>query len=288
MKSILALVGGGERDAVILQTALAAARPLAAHVDFLHVHVPAAQAARHDGTAFARGAGLRNALEELDKDACSFAELAARNVRALCESAAVRLCDAPDGTAGLTACFREERSSELDRLTFHARHSDLLVIGRAKQTQGLAPDTLEHLILNSGRPILVAASSAPQKLTGTILVCWKECPTAARALAAAMPLLAKAERVVFASVAERSDTAAQEAVEDLAQRFAWSGVPVETQLVAADGRPQPAVLATLANDCGADLIVMGAYSHSRARSLIFGSCTEAFLEDSDRPILLMH
>jgi hypothetical protein len=41
-------------------------------------------------------------------------------------------------------------------------------------------------------------------------------------------------------------------------------------------------------DCGADLIVMGAYGQSRTHELIFGSCTEAFLRDADRPILLMH
>jgi len=41
------------------------------------------------------------------------------------------------------------------------------VIGRAKQSQGLSPDTLEHLILNSGRPVLVAASAAPRAFTAT-------------------------------------------------------------------------------------------------------------------------
>jgi nucleotide-binding universal stress UspA family protein len=48
------------------------------------------------------------------------------------------------------------------------------------------------------------------------------------------------------------------------------------------------VLSTAAADCGANLVVMGAYGRSRARELIFGSCTEAFIHDADRPILLMH
>lgn len=43
-----------------------------------------------------------------------------------------------------------------------------------------------------------------------------------------------------------------------------------------------------AADCNADLLVMGAYGHSRVREMLFGSCTEALIHEADRPILLMH
>lgn len=287
MKTILAFVGGGDRDQVILQTALAAAVPLSAHLDVLHVHVPATEAARYNHTEFASGAALRNALDQLDTKAKSFSDLAAENVHEFCANANIEMCDTPPTAGTVTASFREEKSNALERLTFHARHSDLIVIGRARQTQGLAPVTLAHLVLNCGRPILVAATAAPQTLTGTVMVCWKESNCSARAVTAATPILAKAGRVVFVSVAE-SDEDVTDALRDLARQFAWHGVSAEVRVVPASGRRIAAALSAAADDCGADLVVMGAYGRSRAHELIFGSCTEAFIDHSDRPILLVH
>lgn len=287
MKTILTFVGGGDRDQVIMQTALAAAIPLSGHLDFLHLHVPATQAARYAHTEFASGPALRNAFERLKTNANAFSDLAAENVREFCARAQIEICDTPTNVRSVTARFREEQSNELERLTFHARHSDLIVMGRARQKQGLAPDTLEHLMLNCGRPILVAATAAPQTLTDTIMVCWQESGNAARAVTAATPLLARAKRAVFVSVAEQDDGVTV-ALEDLARQFAWNGVATEVRVIPASRRGIPGALTAAAEECGADLVVMGAYGRSRAREFIFGSCTEAFLDGSDRPILLVH
>ena len=287
MKTILVLFGGGDRDQMIFETAVAAARPLSAHLDFLHIQVGAGEAARHTSAEFARGAGLRDALDKLDTKAQSFSEVAASNFRDLCMRWQIEICDTPAGEQHVTASYREEAGDSLERLTFHARHCDLVVMGRAKQKQGLAQDTLERLVLVCGRPMLVAATAAPQRLTGTIMVCWKESGNAARAVAAAMPILAKAERVVFTSIVERDENVV-DAVKDLARQFAWNGVATETQIIPAKGRKIPGMLSAAAEECSADLVVMGAFGESRARQIIFGSCTEAFLRHADRPILLMH
>jgi nucleotide-binding universal stress UspA family protein len=287
MKNLLTLIGGGDRDTVVFHTALAAARALSAHMDFLHIHVGAAEAARYAHAEFACGAALRNALGELQIKAHTYSELAASHIHDLCEQANVAICDTPKETQGPTASFHEEENNAIERLISHARHSDLIVMGRARQTQGLPPDTLDRLILKCGRPILVTASAAPQTLTGTVMVCWKESVNAARALAAATPLLAKAKRVVFTAIAERDNTVA-EAVNDVARRFAWSGVATDVRLIAGNGHKIPDLLATAAEECQADLVVMGAYGRSRTREILFGSCTEAFVQHADKPILLMH
>ena len=286
MKTILTFVGGGDRDQVILQTALAAALPLSAHLDVLHVHVPATEAARHNRTEFASGAALRNALNQLKSKAETFSDLAAENVREFCVRAKIEMCDTPSNAEEVSVSFRKETTNAPERLTFHARHSDLIVMGRARQIQGLAPDTLEHLVLNCGRPILVAATAAPQTLTDTVMVCWKESSCSARAVTAATPILAKARKVVIVGVAEGDDEA--DALHDLARQLAWNGVSAEVRVIPASGRRIAVALSAAADDCGANLVVMGAYGRSRARELIFGSCTEAFIEHSDRPILLMH
>jgi nucleotide-binding universal stress UspA family protein len=286
MKTILVLIGGGDRDEVVLQTALAAALPFSAHLEFLHIHVGPGEAARYSHAEFASGPALRDALEQLDKKAKTFSELAADHIRDFCARSLIKICDTPTEAGNVTASFREEKENVMQQLTVHARHNDLIVMGRAKQIKGLPPDILERLIMSCGRPMLVAGSAAPRTLTDTIMVCWKESDNAARALAAATPILTKAKRVVFASVMEPDDSA--EAMHHLARKFAWNGVATEVQVIPASGRKIPDSLSAAAETCGADLIVMGAYGRSRAHELLFGSCTEAFIHRADRPILLMH
>jgi nucleotide-binding universal stress UspA family protein len=287
MKTVLALIGGGARDEVILHTALAAARPFAAHLHCLHMRVGSGEAARYSNTEFARGPALRNALSQLESKAITFSGLAAEHVRDFCARSNIEICDTPPKTPAITASYHEEQENPVERLIFHARHCDLVVMGRSKQKQGLPPDILERLLLSCGRPMLVAASVAPQQVTGTVMVCWKESGHAARAVAAATPILAKAQRVVIAAVMERGEDVT-ESVQSLARQFAWNGIAAEVQVIPANGRKIPDVLAAAAERCGADILVTGAFSHSRTHQLLFGSCTEAFLHHADKPILLMH
>ena len=288
MKTILVLIGGGDRDEVILRTALAAAVPLSAHLDFLHVHVSAGIAAKYDShVQFVMGAGLGDALGHLETKARTFSEFAADHVREFCAASKIEFCATPTNRNNVTASFREEIDTTTERLIFHARQSDLVVLGRAKQKQGLSPDTLEQLARNCGRPVILAATAAPQILTGTVMVCWKKSDNVARAVAAAMPILTNAKRVVFTNVAKRHD-GNTEAVRDLARQFANNGLSTEAQVIPANNIGTAGLLSAAAEECGADLLVIGAYGHSRLRELFFGSCTEALIRDVDRPILLMH
>jgi nucleotide-binding universal stress UspA family protein len=288
MKTILVLIGGGDRDEVILRTAFAAAVPLSAHLDFLHVHVSAGIAAKYDNQVqFAVGPAIRNALDHLDTKAKTFSEVAAEHVLEFCAASKIEICDTPTHRKNVTASFREENDATIERLIFHARRSDIVVLGRAKQTQGLSPNTLEYLVRNCGRPVILAATAAPQTFTGTVMVCWKKSDNVARAVAAAMPFLTNAKRVVFTSVAKRNERDT-ETMHDLAQQFAHNGISTDTQVIPVSNIGISGLLSAAAENCRADLVVMGAYSHSRFRELIFGSCTEALIRDADRPILLVH
>jgi nucleotide-binding universal stress UspA family protein len=119
------------------------------------------------------------------------------------------------------------------------------------------------------------------------MVCWKESAEAARAVNAAMPFLIHARRVVIASVAETGESLA-EALSDVARQLAWNGVRAELRPLVAAGAAIPGVLASAAQDCNADLMVLGAYGHSRMREILFGSCTRSVIHDAGMPVLLMH
>jgi nucleotide-binding universal stress UspA family protein len=288
MKSILIPIGGSDTDGVLLETALAAARPFAAHMQFLHVRIDVGEAAQHTPhMEFASGPALRDALQqlELQQDARSSASI--QHVHDFCAQAKIELCDAPGRSDTVTASCREVQGRTLERVLFHARHSDLIVVGRARKPNGLPSDFIEHLLLNCGRPVLIAGSTPPQSLTRTIMVCWRESAEAARAVTAAASLLADAQRVIFTSVAERSAHTVA-IMDDVVRQFAWRGAPTQMHIIAPGDRPVHELLAAAAHDCQADLIVLGAYGHSHMRELVFGGCTQSFIHHADRPVLLMH
>jgi nucleotide-binding universal stress UspA family protein len=288
MKSFLIPIGGSDTDSELFETALAAARPFSSHMNFLHVHVGPGEAALNTPhTGFAMGPALSSALQELDTKAQTRSELAARHFREFCAKANVEIRDAPERADSVTASWREEDGSALPRILFHARHHDLVVVGRAKSANGLPADFLEQLLVGCGRPVLIAGPAATSALAGTVMVCWKESPEAARAVNAAMPLLRQARRVVVVSIAENGDDPA-EALAGVARQLAWNGVRAELRTVLSSSGGIPALLSAAARECSADLVILGAYGHSRMHEILFGSCTRAVIRNAETSVLLMH
>lgn len=236
---------------------------------------------------FARGPALMDALTQLEAEAERRSAAFANHVREFCTRSSIALRDIPAPGGGVTASLLEEANDAERRLIGRARHHDLVVMGRATRPNGLPPDFIVTLLLSCGRPLLLASPQAPQRLTGTIIVCWRETPDAARALSVAMPFLTKAERVVFVGVQEKGNDIA-EALSDVAAQFRWCGVPAEVRAISPEGRAIADVLASAADACAADLMVMGAYGHSRMREVIFGGCTQAVIGHATRPVLLLH
>jgi nucleotide-binding universal stress UspA family protein len=288
MKSILVPVGGSDNDEAVFATATAVGRPLGAHLNFFHVHIGPGQAAIHTPHAdFATGAALGGALKEFDTKARQRSEAAALHVREFCLRSDIAFRETPEAATSVTASFRQEEDNALERIMFRARHNDLVVVGRAKRPNGLPPDFLDLMLLGCGRPVLIASATPPESVTGTIMVCWRESADAARAVTAAMPLLTKAKRVIFASVVEDGGRLA-DAVKEITAQVAWAGVAAEAKVIPPQRAPLQELLAATAKEVQADLIVMGAYGHSRIREVLFGGCTRAFITYADRPVLLMH
>jgi nucleotide-binding universal stress UspA family protein len=288
MKSILVPIGGGSADEAVLQTAFAAAHLFSSHLQFIHIRVSGGEAALHSpGVGFVSGDALRDALDGLDKEASKRSDVAAQRVREFCDQAKVPIVDVPTPARQVTASWCEEEHDAPDRLMFHARHHDLIVMGRPARPNGLPPDLLETLLMGCGRPILLAGAAPPERLPGTVMVCWRETPDAARAMVAAMPVLSAAERVIFCAVDE-GGTGTKHAIEAVVRQFALRGVPTHLEVVARRGRPVPEILFSVAKERSADILVMGAYGHAPLREFIFGGCTRAVLQNAGVPVLMMH
>ncbi len=288
MKTILVPTGGSEMDHAVFQTALCAARPLHAHLEFFHVRVGAGEAALYTPhIAFARGRAIEDAIVRLQQEEAKRSAAASLHFGAFCKQMKIDVIERPSKLDTVTASWREEENNALERITLRARHNELVVLGRTTRPSGLPLDLLEQLLLTCGRPLLIAPAKAPRTLLGTVMVCWKETPEAARAVTAALPLLAKAKRVVFVAIDEDGEPSL-ESLRDIAHQMAWHGIRAKAHLVANTGRPTAEQIALTAAEHGADLMVMGGYGHSRARELIFGGCTQFFLDHADIPIFLLH
>ena len=288
MKTILVPVGGAASDEAVFETAHAAARLLVAHLAFYHVRIDATEAALwtpHAG--FARGAGLHATLQRLALDADCRNAAAAHRVSMLCGDRGIAMSDAPARSPAISASWRTESGNALRRLIFHARHYDLVVLGRATGPNGLPPDFIEQILLGCGRPLLIPSTRPPASLTGTIMVCWKETAEAARALGAAMPFLAKAGRVVIVTV-EEGDSAAADGLAELTHQLRWHGIDAVTERLPTDRRPISEILADAASRHHADLMVMGGYGRGRARELILGGVTQSTLDGAEIPVFLLH
>ena len=289
IKTVLVPTSGSDTDFVVFETALAAARPFQAHLEFFHVHIHSGGALRHTPHAsFASGSALRNALQGLREETDSRSEAAQRHFREFCEQHKIPIADTPGAFQMVSASWQQEDGSQDLGETFMtwARVHDLLVMGRFTRPNGLPPDLIRRLLVGCGRPILIAAARAPATLTDTVMVCWKDAREPARALAAAMPLLTEAERVIVATVDEGRSPASDAAA--VVHQLGWHGILAETQTIKADGRPIAASLSSAAAACNANLLVMGSYSTGPTRQAIFGGCTQSILEHADLPVFMLH
>ncbi|MCJ9720294.1 universal stress protein [Agrobacterium sp. SHOUNA12C] len=171
-----------------------------------------------------------------------------------------------------------------------ARYIDLTMIGGGL----LAEDNMRSGILNgalfqSPAPILVVPKGSSASLRpSTVLVAWDSRNEASQAVRAAMEQLKAAANVCVAIVDPYASTRSngEEPGADVAAFLARHGVRVSVDVLASGGRSVADVLRQHATDIGAELIVMGAYGHSRMREWIFGGVTRSMLETTPVPLLM--
>lgn len=288
IKTIFVPLSGAEGDRSVFATALAVARPLSAHLRFFHLRVSAAEAAVHaPHTDFSMGSGISAAFKLLQEQVDSLAECAFTNCHELCEANEVRIQDTPGPGEGVSASWMEETENAAERLIFHARHSDLLVLGRPQDRDFMPAGLIERLLVEAGRPLIIAPESAPQSVTDTIVVGWKETPEAARAVTAALPLLARARRVVLLSVMEDGKSP-RKSLDALVHQLAWHGISADTLVIpAVEGPPRKQLLDTAVRT-NADLLVVGGSGHSQLREWLFGGVTRSLIDEATLPVFMLH
>jgi nucleotide-binding universal stress UspA family protein len=149
----------------------------------------------------------------------------------------------------------------------------------------------ESIIFGSGRPTVVLPHT--RKRTGsfaldTVIVAWDFSRSATRAIADAMPILEKAKRVCVLTVTKEKAIDTRRSGAELAKHLARHGVDVVLDEVDAKGHGIGDVFEAHVTYRNADLLIMGAYGHSRIREFILGGATKRMLARPPGPIFLSH
>lgn len=195
---------------------------------------------------------------------------------------------------GLSGEWRRAEGNRAATLAMHARYTDLTVVGQPNRFEAHdeADDAmLESAVLLSGRPVLAVPFAGEYPSVGRrVLVGWNASREAARALHDAIPLLTRAEAVTVLAINPRHGIGGHGDVPaaDVAAHLARHGIKVEAAHTVAKDIADGEALLSYAADIGADLIVAGAYGHSRMRELVFGGVTRTLLAEMTSPVLLSH
>ncbi len=172
-----------------------------------------------------------------------------------------------------------------DLLVEYARLRDLTIMPESDDRW-----YAEAVMFGSGRPTLILPQiprSRPFQL-GTVAVAWDFSRAAARAVSDALPLLEKTKKVRVVTVLNEKHLDSKHSAEELSKNLSRHGIDVVLDRVDAKGRPIGEVLKAYVASHAADLLVMGAYGHSRLREFVLGGATKSLLSKPSLPILFSH
>jgi nucleotide-binding universal stress UspA family protein len=189
--------------------------------------------------------------------------------------------------AEVAATWRDDAVTGYEALGSIGRAYDLIVVGRPLPGAAVpSMSALEAALFESGRPILIAPPTPPDKIGEVVVVAWNGSTETARTIALAMPFLTQAETVVVLSVEDGMVPGPSGA--EIAQGLVRNGIAARTQQIRAGERSTGAAILEECAAQGADLLLKGAYTHSRLRQMIFGGATSHILGAAELPVIMAH
>ena len=193
---------------------------------------------------------------------------------------------------GIADEWRLAEGDIVGTVQLHARYADLTIVGQALDLE-TAPAELrllpEELVLGVGRPVVIVPRYGTFERVGTrVLVAWNGSREATRAIHDAMPILKRATKVTVLSIDPAGKAVRRLPSADIALHLARHGVVAEADSTPSLDLAVGDILLSRAFDMGVDLIVMGAYGHSRVREMVLGGATRALLQQMTVPVLMSH
>jgi nucleotide-binding universal stress UspA family protein len=274
-KTLLVPVDGRSKSARSLELACRIARTFDSHLVGLFVRPPTyiPSAARAEGAA--------TVLRELQQ-----------KVGAEVTQEARARFDSVVKPAGMQRVeWRTADAPRAESVALHARYADVVVINQTNPDSTDATHFGDAVLLSVGRPVLlVPYAGGPSTFGRNVLIGWNASREASRAVIDALPLLKRAEKVTVLSIDGEASRAGhgESPGSDIALYLARHGVNATVAQTVSASVDVGSVILSRAFDLGADLIVMGAYGHSRVREIVMGGATRTVLRSMTVPVLMSH
>jgi nucleotide-binding universal stress UspA family protein len=180
-----------------------------------------------------------------------------------------------------------------DAVIEHGREADLVIVSQVDRDDnaGIELDFADRVVMESGRPVLVVPAFGDFGACGRrALVGWNGKREAARAAFDAVPILRQCEavQVTWVDPQKSLDPKTSLPGAELATALSRHGIKVTAEGLPANGITEGEALLSRVSDIGADLLVIGAYGHSRLREYVFGGVTRFILNAMTVPVLMSH
>lgn len=191
--------------------------------------------------------------------------------------------------------WHSEQGSLASVVSKHARYADLTVLGQGSTDDPKdLPDPFlsEDVVMLSGRPVLIIPNAGHFDSFGKrIMICWNASREAVRAINDAMPLLQTADKVTVMVVNPEKHSSGDHGdipSADIAHYLARHGINAEAASTNTNQTDVGGIILSRASDMDADMIVAGAYGHSRTREWILGGVTKTLIHEATVPTFVSH
>jgi len=237
-----------------------------------------------DGEGIALAGSYMTQLKDEER---RLAESAHKRFQAAIDARGISVVDVSTPSEDLTAGWRETEGLEGQVVGDYGRLFDLIVIGRNFGQPWIDWSVMcEAALFETGKPVLVTAAETPKSVGERVVVAWNGSTETARCIAMSKPFLKRADSVVVLTV--EGWQVPGPGGDLIAAHLRRNGIKATAQNVASGTRTVGEAILDTAKEVDADLIVKGAYTHSRLRQLVFGGATRHLLHNTPIPLFMAH
>ncbi len=285
IKTILVPLDGSEKSMNVLDTALVVAKRFNAHIAALHI----SESALNSSTFANISSNLKESIMREERQS---QDDAARQIRNLVESFAkkrrITFSDNPEVSDKVSVSFNHEHGDVNDVLVRWARYHDTVAVCRPQKSPnklriGKVGSSVESLMMESGKPVLMVPPDWTVKKAQHAVVAWNDSLEASKALSMTLPWLVQMKKVTIVVAKSRT-----EGGEKVRQQLAWHGINAQIEVLNRRRQSAGKRLLKICESIDADFLVMGAFSHSRVKQRLFGGVTDHVLENANILTVMVH
>ena len=283
--TILVSIDGTENSRNTLQVAFGFARAFETNVSVLHVQTDPKDMVPLLGEGMSV-AMIEDMIDVAERERNKRSEIARNLFEDTVSTYGATIAEHPSRD-GFSACLILENGREDEVLTKYGRLADIIVVPRPTKSSDVSANlNVNAALFESGRAVLMVPPAFDKNVGRSVVVSWNGSVQSARAVRASISILEAATQVTVIIV--EGARISKDRGPELANYLGWHGVFPEMRSISGSPSAVGSKLLENVNDIKADLLVMGAYTHSRMRQLILGGVTRHILESANIPVFMAH